>query len=157
VRFEEVVRVLDALDFARVRAWVGGGWGVAILVGHQTRQHRDLDLAVDRDDLQVCLEVLSGLGYVTETNHLPVRIEFAKSQRGWVDVHPVAFDADGRGTQAAPDGEFHYPPEAFTNGVLNGRLIACLSVSQQRTFRSGYDLRAEDRHDLKQLDSIEPS
>ncbi len=156
MRFEEVVKILDALDHARVRAWVAGGWGVAILVGQQTRQHRDLDLAVDRDDLQVCLEVLNGLGYLTATNDLPVRVELAKSQRGWVDVHPVSFDADGHGTQAAPDGKFHYPPEAFTNGVLNGRLIPCLSVSQQRTFRSGYELRAEDRHDLEQLENIEP-
>ena len=41
----DVTTVLDALDQARVRHWVGGGWGVAALTGRQTRAHRDLDLA----------------------------------------------------------------------------------------------------------------
>jgi len=33
VRFEEVARVLDGLDAARVRYRVAGGWGVAALAG----------------------------------------------------------------------------------------------------------------------------
>jgi hypothetical protein len=40
----DVIAVLDALDEAAVRHWVGGGWGVAALAGRQTRSHRDLDL-----------------------------------------------------------------------------------------------------------------
>jgi lincosamide nucleotidyltransferase A/C/D/E len=153
--FEEVTSVLDAVDNAGVRSWVGGGWGVAVLVGQQTRQHRDLDLAVDADHLQVCLQTLSQLGYVNETDDLPVRIELAASGRGWVDVHPVTFDADGHGRQAAPDGEFDYPSEAFTSGTLGGRLIPCLSAVQQQTFHSGYEPQAKDRHDLAQLQRLE--
>jgi lincosamide nucleotidyltransferase A/C/D/E len=42
----DVTAVLTALDRAHVRHWVAGGWGVAALVGRQTREHRDLDLAV---------------------------------------------------------------------------------------------------------------
>ena len=33
----DVIGVLDALDEAGVRSWVGGGWGVAALAGRQTR------------------------------------------------------------------------------------------------------------------------
>jgi lincosamide nucleotidyltransferase A/C/D/E len=157
VLFEEVARVLDALADAGVGSWVGGGWGVAVLVGQQTREHRDLDLAVDADALQACLDALTGLGYVTETDDLPVRIELAASPRGWVDVHPVKFDDSGYGLQAAPDGQFHYPAEAFTTGTLNGRVIPCLSAAQQRTFHSGYELQAKDRHDLARLDTVEPT
>jgi hypothetical protein len=39
----DVIQVLEALDGAGVRHWVGGGWGVAALAGRQTRPHRDLD------------------------------------------------------------------------------------------------------------------
>lgn len=152
--FEEVAAVLDALDDAGVRSWVGGGWGVAVLVGQQTRQHRDLDLAVDADHLQACLETLGRLGYVTETDDLPVRIELAASGRGWVDVHPVTFDTGGHGRQAAPEGEFDYPPEAFTSGTLGGRLIPCLSAAQQQTFHNGYEPQAKDLHDLAQLQRL---
>jgi lincosamide nucleotidyltransferase A/C/D/E len=157
VLYEEVSRVLDALATAGVRSWVGGGWGVAVLAGIQTRQHRDLDLAVEADHVEACLQTLKRLGYETETDDLPVRIELAASRRGRVDVHPVTFDAAGHGRQSAADGEFHYPPQAFTRGTLNGRVIPCLSVAQQRTFHSGYELQEKDRHDLAQLDSIDPA
>lgn len=155
MRFEEVTKVLDALADAGGRSWVGGGWGVAVLVGRQTRQHRDLDLAVDADQLQTCVDTLRRLGYVTETDDLPVRIELAAAGRGWVDVHPVAFDAGGHGRQAAHDGELHYPPEAFAIGGLRGHRIRCLSAVQQQAFHSGYELQAKDHHDLAQLRDLD--
>jgi hypothetical protein len=68
----EVIEVLDGLDRAGVRHWVGGGWGVVALTGRQTRAHRDLDLAVDAGDLPACLVVLTGLGYTAETDWRPV-------------------------------------------------------------------------------------
>ena len=73
VLFQEVTQVLDALDHSRVRHWVGGGWGVDVLVARQTRDHRDLDLAVDAEHLQTCLRTLNDLGYGTEVDWLPVR------------------------------------------------------------------------------------
>lgn len=156
--FAEVTRVLDALDESGVRHWVGGGWGVAALVGRQTRDHRDLDLAVDADDLQVCLLALTDLGYVTETDWLPVRIELRASDDRWVDVHPVKLAANGHGRQAGLDGaHFDYPPSAFTAGALNGRRVNCLSVRQQREFHTGYEQQAKDLHDLAQLDAVAPT
>lgn len=128
----EVIEVLDALDRAGVRSWVGGGWGVVALTGRQTREHRDLDLAVDRDDLDISLAALRALGYAVETDWLPVRVELQASGARWVDVHPVGFDA----------------------GVIGGRRVNCLSVEQQRSFRSGYELRPQDRHDLAELDRL---
>ena len=81
VEFSEVERVLDVLDAAKIRYWVAGGWGVAALVGAQTRDHRDLDLAVDSDDLVTCLQCLATLGYRRETDWLPVRVEY--TALGW--------------------------------------------------------------------------
>jgi lincosamide nucleotidyltransferase A/C/D/E len=151
----DVVEVLDALDEAGVRHWVGGGWGVAALAGRQTREHRDLDLAVDAADLNHCLTVLGELDYTAETDWLPVRIELRSSGDRWVDIHPVAFDEHGHGVQAGLDGAtFDYPPEAFTRGFLAGRGVPCLSANQQRQFRAGYQHRAQDIHDLAQLDAL---
>jgi lincosamide nucleotidyltransferase A/C/D/E len=152
---EDVVRILDALDDAGVRHWVGGGWGVAALAGRQTRQHRDLDLAVDAGDLSCCLSVLVGLGYAAETDWLPVRIEMRSPGERWVDVHPVAFDKSGHGRQADLDGGFFdYPPDAFSRGLIAGREVPCLSARQQRRFRTGYEHRPQDVHDLAQLDAL---
>ncbi|HUN37128.1 MAG TPA: hypothetical protein VMU95_34450 [Trebonia sp.] len=153
---EEVLQVLDALDAARIRHWVGGGWGVAALAGRQTRQHRDLDLNVDMADLSRCLAVLGDLGYAAETDWLPSRIELRAAGDRWVDVHPVAFAEDGSGRQPDLDGGFfEYPPDAFSRGIIAGRSVGCLSAGQQRIFHDlGYEHRPQDIHDLAQLDAL---
>jgi lincosamide nucleotidyltransferase A/C/D/E len=151
----EVIEVLDALSRDGVRYWVGGGWGVVALTGRQTRQHRDLDLAVDGDDLDISLATLRALGYAVETDWLPVRIELRARGARWLDVHPVRFGARGHGRQAGLEGSyFDYPPDAFTTGTIAGHRVSCLSVVQQRRFRTGYELRPEDRHDLAELDRL---
>jgi lincosamide nucleotidyltransferase A/C/D/E len=156
MRVEDVIKVLDMLDSDGVRHWVGGGWGVAALAGRQTREHRDLDLAVNAEDLGCCLEVLDQLEYAVETDWLPARIELRASGARWVDVHPVSFGADGHGRQ--PDlngGYFDYPLTAFTSGLIGGRLVNCLSAQQQRRFRAGYEHRPQDIHDLAELDVLQ--
>lgn len=156
VRAEDVIAVLDMLDGAGVRHWVGGGWGVAALTGRQTREHRDLDLAVDARDLERCWPVLGQLGYAAETDWLPVRMELRAPGARWVDVHPVHFDADGHGRQPDLDGgHFDYPPSAFTTGSIGGRTVPCLSAEQQRRFRTGYEHRRQDIHDLAELDALQ--
>ena len=84
----EVLQVFDALDEAGIRHWVAGGWGMAALAGRQTRQHRDLDLAIDSDSLGSCLAALGRLGYEAQTDWLPARIELQAPGERWVDVHP---------------------------------------------------------------------
>jgi lincosamide nucleotidyltransferase A/C/D/E len=154
----DVIQVLDALDEAGVRHWVGGGWGVAALAGRQTRPHRDLDLAIDARDLDCCLTALGRLGYAPETDWLPVRIELSRAGERWVDVHPVAFGDGGHGRQADLDGgSFDYPPDAFGHGLIAGCRVPCLSAEQQRRFRSGYEHRTQDVHDLAQLDALPES
>lgn len=156
MRAEDVVVVLDGLNGAGVRHWVAGGWGVAALAGRQTREHRDLDLAVDAEDLERRWRVLSGLGYAAETDWRPVRMEWRASGARWVDVHPVHFDASGHGRQPDLDGgHFDYPPAAFTTGSIEGRPVPCLSAEQQRQFRIGYGHRPQDIHDLAQLDALD--
>lgn len=147
--------VLSDLTAAGCPFWVGGGWGVDALVGRPTRAHRDLDLAIDADHQTGALSVLERRGYVVETDWRPVRVEMAAPGRGWVDLHPVVFDATGRGRQASHDGgHFDYPPEAFASGTLEGMTVPCLSREQQIRFHSGYPPRPVDRHDLALLERL---
>jgi len=98
---------------------------------------------------------LDDLGYVTEIDWLPVRIELRAPGNRWVDVHPVHFDDSGAGRQAGLNGTyFDYPPEAFTTGRLNGRLVGCLSIQQQLDFHTGYEHQAKDKHDLTELNAL---
>ena len=108
---------------------------------------------------RICLlasRFLSDLGHGPETDWLPVRIELAAAGARWVDVHPVRFAEGGRGRQAGPGGaHFDYPPCAFTSGSIARRRVNCLSAEQQRQFRTGYDLRPQDIHDLAELDAVQ--
>ncbi len=151
-----MIEVLDALDCAGVRHWVAGGWGVAALAERQTRDHRDLDLAVDARDLPICLRALERAGYIVETDWMPAREELWATGERWVDLHPVTFDLRGHGRQPDPvGGHFDYPPTAFAEGAIGGRAVHCLSVEQQRKFRTGYEHRPQDLHDLADLDALE--
>ncbi|MGA9747477.1 MAG: hypothetical protein WBQ50_08485 [Nocardioides sp.] len=153
--WDDVLEVLDALESAAVRSWAAGGWGVDILVGAETRPHRDLDLAVHAEDHESCLAALARLGYRIETDWLPLRVEVVASHERRVDVHPVRFDAHGLGIQGDTEGvHFLYPPTAFATGRLAGRTVPCLSVAQQELFHSGYELRPQDEHDLRLLATL---
>jgi lincosamide nucleotidyltransferase A/C/D/E len=148
----EVVAVLDVLAAAGCPAWLEGGWGVDALAGRQTRAHRDLDLAVDATHEAAVLTALEGLGYAVETDWRPTRVELAAPGRGWVDVHPVAFGADGDGVQIGPHGErWVYRAACFVTGTIGGRTVGCISATQQIAWRAGYQLRAVDHHDLAVL------
>jgi lincosamide nucleotidyltransferase A/C/D/E len=148
----EVHRVLDALAAAGCRTWIAGGWGVDALVGRQTRPHRDLDLLVEAACLDRALEALAPLGYVVETDWLPIRVEVAAPGPRWVDLHPVVFGDDGHGVQAGPDGtSFEYPAACLVAGSLDGRPVACLSVDRQIDAHTGFEPRDVDRADLMLL------
>jgi lincosamide nucleotidyltransferase A/C/D/E len=153
---EAVLEVLSSLERAGCRAWVVGGWGVDALVGEQTRAHRDLDLAIDAYREADALTALTGLGYAIETDWRPARVELAASGSRWVDLHPVRFDVHGHGRQADLDGgSFEYPRGCFVTGRIDGRAVGCLSVELQLRFRTGYELRDIDRHDLTLLATLD--
>jgi lincosamide nucleotidyltransferase A/C/D/E len=155
VQVDEMVEVLDLLAARGVRSWVCGGFGVAVLVGRVTREHRDLDLLLDARDLDDAVAVLQERGYAVETDWLPIRVELGRAPDCWVDLHPVVFAADGSGRQTGPEGTWYdYPLGTFTTATLEGREIPCVSVKTQRWAHAGYELRPKDEHDLDELDRV---
>lgn len=151
----DVLLVLDRLERAGVRVWLDGGWGVDALVGHQTRPHRDVDLALDVRQQAAALAALRDLGYGIATDERPTRVELAAPGDRWVDLHPLAFEATGDGVQTGPAGErWVYPAGCLVTGRLSDRTVGCLSAAQQIVFHQGYPLREQDVHDLALLHSL---
>ena len=129
MRAAEVLHILDALQGVGVRYWIAGGWGVDALHGEVTREHRDLDLAIDADTFGMARAKLEALGFTTETDWLPVRLEMAGGPGGWVDLHPVRFDRDGDGVQQGLDGAtFAYPAADLTAGSIAASEVSCISL-----------------------------
>jgi hypothetical protein len=73
-----------------------------------------------------------------------------------VDVHPIVFDAQGTGWQANVEGQepFRYPEDAFDQGLIDGRVVDCLSVAQQLRFHHGYIHGERDNHDIALLETL---
>ena len=156
MRSSDVVELMQSLADAGVSAFVAGGWAVDALVGHQTREHADLDLAVDNRDLSSLLSLLERQGFEVTVDWSPSRLELTSEDGRTVDVHPVEFAADGSATQAGLGGEsFHYEPDGFTSGTIDGRPVPCLSREQQLRFRTGYGPRPVDVHDIHLLDELD--
>ena len=148
----DVLAVLEGLDRAGVRVWLEGGWAVDALVGRQTRPHRDLDLDIDVRQTDAALEALRTLGYRTDGDFRPNRLELTAPGRGLVDLHFLTFDDAGNAVQFGMAGEVYpCPAEAFVSGSLAGRRVHTLAAAQQIAWRTGYEMREVDRHDLALL------
>jgi RimJ/RimL family protein N-acetyltransferase len=148
----DVLVVLAALAERHVPVWVGGGWGIDALLGDQTREHTDLDLAIRAEQEAEVIEILTALGYRIVLDYRPSRLAMADDDGHEVDLHPVRFDMLGNGVQPGLHGPvFHYPREGFAHGRIAGQPVACLSAERQASFHTGYPLRAKERQDLERL------
>ena len=154
----DVVEVWDALERNGILAWVDGGWGVDALVGTQTREHLDLDLAVDRRDLPRIEHVLDRLGFrrdSTAAPGLPARLVLRDDRGREIDLHPLVFDENGHGWQQLSESGRswgRYPTEHLrAAGTIASREVRCLSPELQVRFRMGYEWSERDEHDLDVL------
>ena len=148
----EVLRVLDALDGAGVRAGVTGGWGIDALLRRQTRPHGDVDLGVPSDATETSIEALSLLGYAMTADERPARLVLEGPQ-GKVDLHPIVIQPSGAGVQTGFDGQtFEYAPGSLeADGEIGGRPVRCGTPELQVTFHRGYEPREHDRRDMAAL------
>ena len=149
---DDVLAVLTALDAAGIPVWIGGGWGIDTLIGEQTRQHDDLDLAFRAEDEDRLIAVLDGLGLQLAEDQRPVRFVVRAEDGRAVDLHPVTFDEHGNGIQAGFDGtSFEYPADGLGWGRIGGRDVPCLTAAQQARFHLGYPPTEKDRRDMALL------
>jgi lincosamide nucleotidyltransferase A/C/D/E len=149
---DDVVDVLDRLGAAGVDASIAGGWAVDALLGRTTREHGDLDLAVDARDIDPAIEALEAAGFRIEVDERPARLGLGDGRRA-IDLHPVRWDADGTGRQSTGTGDdFVYPPGSTeARGWIRGREVRCLTPELLLTFHLGYEPRDIDRRDMAAL------
>jgi lincosamide nucleotidyltransferase A/C/D/E len=149
---DSVIEVIEALDAAGVGAGITGGWGIDALLRRETRPHGDLDLGIGHETVAAAIEALEHLGYRVEDDQRPARVELA-GPNGRVDLHPIAWGADGVGRQTGFDGQtFDYPPGSLDAvGAIGGHEVRCGTPELQLVFHAGYAPREHDRRDMAAL------
>ena len=149
MRGSDVVNLYTALESIGVILWIDGGWGVDALLGRQTREHDDLDIALDERHVQALRSFLTDAGYRDVPRDDMSRWNFVlgDAEGRQVDVHVFVMDAAG----VIIDG-LKYPEQSLTgHGVIEGIPVRCIEANHLIRFHSGYPLRAKDHHDVRAL------
>lgn len=151
----DLMTIINLLENANIKYWIDGGWGVDILAGKQTRNHRDIDVNFDAQHTEKLLNLLFEYGYKIDTDWKPVRIELYSEKYGYLDIHPFILNEDGTSKQADLEGGFYeFEKDFFSNAIFEGKTIPCISLKGQKIFHSGYELRDKDKQDIAVLESI---
>jgi lincosamide nucleotidyltransferase A/C/D/E len=145
----EVLSLYAALDEAGVRVWVDGGWCVDALLGRETREHADLDVAVGREEAARLVELLAARGYGPQPREdaSPWNFVLADPHGNAVDVHVFAFDEHGVHVYGVA-----YPSQALTGtGVIAGHEVRCVAPEWMFRFKTAYPPAAKDLRDVEAL------
>lgn len=151
----DVVELLDFLEGRRIRVWLNGGWGVDALLGHQTREHDDLDITISAADRQTYADAMAELGFTT------YRID---NEFNWVlvDGHGRLVDAhlvDLSETRRSGEGINIYGPAGLPfevgslegSGEIAGRRVNCETAAFQVRGHTGYTPDEQDYKDVLAL------
>lgn len=153
---EDLIAVLDLFDELNITYWLDGGWGVDVLYGKQTRNHRDIDINYDASYTEQVLGLLKKKGYEMVVDQYPVRMELYHKDRSYIDIHPFILNEDGTTKQADLEGSFYeFEADIFATANFNGRSVPCISLKGQKLFHTGYELREVDKHDIKIINQLE--
>jgi lincosamide nucleotidyltransferase A/C/D/E len=151
---DHVVEVYNLLHTHGIKIWVGGGWGVDALLEKQTREHGDLDIAVQEKDLPVMKKLLAARAYRDkgEPHARPWNFIMEDQSGHEVDVHLITLDGAGNRVYGSAETGVAYPALSLTGrGVIAGRFVQCISPEDMVKFHSGYELDENDFHDVLAL------
>lgn len=143
---EEVARVLQLAEIAGIPVVVDGGWAVDALLGWQTRDHSDLDMAINQQYLPRLLNILRRLDYQylprgDEWEHNFVLENGAGHQ---IDLHSFVRNSKGQIV-----GGVEYPGDSLTGqGRISGINVACIHPEWLVDFHLGYDFDHQDYQDV---------
>jgi lincosamide nucleotidyltransferase A/C/D/E len=146
---ETVIEIIQLLNDHQIDVILDGGWAVDALIGKQTRNHDDLDLAVFHKDVAQVRTLLEEQGYfkVPRDDSWECNFVLGNNQGHLVDIHSCSFDDEGKNIFGVK-----YPYESLQGcGIINGVHVRCITPGWLVEFHTGYPLDEGDFHDVSLL------
>ncbi len=146
---EEVVYLYILLEKLGIKIWIDGGWAVDALLGEQTREHKDLDVAVNKKDSIPLIEFLEKSGYKEIRRDSEDNIVFGNNLDNEIDVHVFILDDKGNVV-----GGIEYPTESLSgSGTINGQVVRCISPDYMVKFLTPWLSKHPDKY-LKDISAL---
>ena len=145
---QDAVEIYRLLAARGINVWIDGGFCVDAIVGRATREHSDLDIAVERHDADTLCAVLADEGFAKLAREDSSAWSFVLSDgRRNVDVHVFAYDASGKNSYG-----IEYPFGSLTgSGKLDGVKVSCVAPEWMFRFKTAYAPTAKDIADVSAL------
>ena len=144
-----IAELLNAIEPLSITAWIGGGWGVDALIGHQTRPHNDIDVYIEKRHAGDFIGTLKSKGYAeVKTDYTtPSHTIWQDAANRIVDVHLIEFKEEEPETLYF-EGEAYPACVLNGNGTIGGVAVRCFTAEAQLLFHQGYEPGEKDRHDV---------
>ena len=145
---QDAIEIYLLLATRGINVWIDGGFCVDALVGRATREHGDLDIAVERQDADTLCAVLANEGFskLAREDSSPWSFVLSDGRRN-VDVHVFAYDASGKNIYG-----IEYPFGSLTGtGELDGVKVTCVAPEWMLRFKTAYAPTAKDIADVTAL------
>jgi lincosamide nucleotidyltransferase A/C/D/E len=149
MKAEEATELIEFLEQNGVEVYVDGGWAVDAVLGEQTREHEDLDVAVPEKHVLRLRELLAARGYRERLRDDTWECNFVlvDPQGREIDVHSYTLDEAGNNIHGVPYARKHLTG----NGYINGYAVRCVPPEWLVKFHTGYKLDQNDFRDVRAL------
>src|ERR1700682_4869140 len=151
----DVVELLGWLEQHGIDVWLNGGWGVDALLGHQTREHEDLDITISTADRTAYTAAMDAAGFATHRVDNAFNWVLVDGRGRLVDVHLVDFSQ----TLISPAGVRIYGPAGLPfevgflagRGTINNKQVKCQTAEFQVRGHTTYTPDETDYRDVLAL------
>lgn len=144
---EYVKNLYIELEQMGIDIWIDGGWGVDALLGEQTRPHRDLDITIQKKDVERLYELMGARGYKEVKRYSEWNFVLGDDHGHEIDIHIFVFDENKHVIS-----DLQYPVGSLSGfGMIDGYPVKCISPEHMVKFHTGYKLRDIDFKDVSAL------
>ncbi|MBP9771705.1 MAG: nucleotidyltransferase family protein [Candidatus Pacebacteria bacterium] len=150
----DVINLYTKLEEININIWIDGGWAVDALVGKQTREHQDLDIAVEDKDLSQLKEYLKSQGYKEAPRAEDPMWDLVLKDDAGLEVEVHAFTLDENQEVVEQPYWDGYSKDSLSGvGNIAGQEVRCVSLNQlvKTHNKEKRALKEKDYNDMRTL------